>query len=96
LIGVGISFGLSLIWLALVQFFPKAVFWIALLIAAFILFVAMLVFFIGSGNTLVDGQGWAIIFGIVCLGLLIAVILYGIFNRKAIYLTGCFLEVAGE
>jgi len=51
----------------------------------------MLVFFIGSGNTLVDGQGWAIIFGLIFLGLLIAVILYGIFNRKAIYLAGCFL-----
>ena len=66
-------------------------FWVALLIAAFMLFVTMLVFFIGSGNTLVDGQGWAIIFGIICLGLLIAVILYGVFNRKAIYLAGCFL-----
>ena len=95
MVGVGISFGLALLWLVLVQFFPKAMFWVALVIAAFILFVSMLVFFIGSGNTLVDGQGWAIIFGLIFLGLLVAVIIYGIFNRKAIYLAGCFLEVAG-
>ena len=91
MIGVAISFGISLLWLTLVQCFPKAMFWVALIVAAFMLFVCMLVFFIGSGNTLVDGQGWAIILGIICLGLLVAVLLYGYFNRKSIYLAGCFL-----
>jgi hypothetical protein len=94
--GLGIAFGLSLIWLALVQFIPKAVYWIALLTAALMLLVAMLVFFIGSGNTLVEGQGWAILLGIICLALLVAVVLYAIFNRKQIYLVGCFLEIAGD
>lgn len=51
--GLGIAFGLSIIWLIVVQFLPKAAYWIALLIAAVMLLVAMLVFFIGSGNTLI-------------------------------------------
>lgn len=89
--GLGIAFGISIIWLFLVQFLPKAMYWIALLIAAIMLFVSMLVFFIGSGNTLVEGQGWAILLGLICLGLLVAVILYSIFNRRQIYLVGCFL-----
>ncbi len=89
--GLGIAFGISIIWLLIVQFLPKAAFWIALLIAALMLFVAMLVFFIGSGNTLVDGQGWAIIMGLICLGMLVIVVLYSIFNRRQIYLVGCFL-----
>jgi hypothetical protein len=96
LVGVGISFGLSIIWLLLVQFLPKAMFWVALLLAAVMLFIAMLVFLIGAGSTLVDGQGWAIIIGIVCLVLLVAVVLYAFLNRKQIYLAGCFLEVASE
>lgn len=91
LAGLGIAFGLSIIWVILVQLVPKAVYWIALIIAALMLFVAMLVFFIGSGNTLVEGQGWAILLGIVCLALLVAVVLYAVFNRKQIYLVGCFL-----
>lgn len=89
--GLGIAFGISIIWLFLVQFLPKAMYWIALLTAAIMLFVSMLVFFIGSGNTLVEGQGWAILLGLICLGFLVAVILYSIFNRKQIYLVGCFL-----
>jgi len=96
MIGLGISFGLSLLWLVLVQLLPFAMFWVALVIAAFMLFVTMLVFFIGSGNTLVDGKGWAIILGIVCLALFVTVLLYGFFNRKSIYLAGCFLQVAGQ
>lgn len=66
-------------------------FWVALILAAIMLFIAMLVFFIGSGDTLVDGKGWAIICGIICLVLLIIIIGYAIFNRKQIYIGGCFL-----
>ena len=50
--GVWIAFVLSLIWLALVQFLPKFIYWIAMIIALFMLIVAMFVLFIGSGNTL--------------------------------------------
>lgn len=34
--------------------------------------------------------------GLVCLAFLVAVILYAIFNRKQIYIVGCFLEIAGD
>ena len=89
--GLWIAFVLSLIWLALVQCFPKAVYWIGLILALFMLLVGMFVFWIGSGNTLVEGQGWAIIMGLICLGVFIILILYSWWHRKQIYITGCFL-----
>jgi len=89
--GLWIAFVLSLIWLALVHFLPKYIYWIALIIALFMLIVAMFVFFIGSGNTLSQSTGWDIVLGIVCLALAVILVLYSIFHRKHIYITGCFL-----
>lgn len=89
--GVWIAFVLSLIWLVLVQCLPKIIYWIAMVLALFLLVVAMFVFFIGSGNTLVNGQGWAILLGIVCLVLAVVIVLYSWTHRKQIYITGCFL-----
>lgn len=96
LMGVWIAFVLSLIWLVLVQFIPKYIYWLALVIALFMLIVAMFVFFIGSGNTLSQSQGWDIVLGILCLALAAVLVFYSIKNRKQIYVTGCFLEIAGE
>ena len=93
--GLWIAFVLSIIWLVLVQFLPKAMYWVGLILALFMLLVAMFVFWIGSGNTLVEGQGWAIILGIVCLVLFVVLILYSWVHRKQIYITACFLEIAG-
>ena len=89
--GLWIAFVLSLIWLLLVQCFPNAIYWVALILSLFMLLVAMFVFWIGSGNTLVQGRGWAIILGICCLALFIVLILYSWSHRKQIYITGCFL-----
>jgi hypothetical protein len=94
--GLWIAFVLSIIWLVLVQFLPKYIYWVALLLAVFMLTVAMFVFFIGSGNTLVEGRGWAIVLGIVCLALLVVVLLYSWVHRKQIYITGCFLEISSS
>ena len=93
--GVWIAFLLSIIWLVLVQFLPKAIYWVGMILAIVMLVIAMFVFWIGSGNTLVQGQGWAIFLGIVCLALIVIIILYSWFHRKQIYITGCFLEIAG-
>ena len=89
--GLWIAFVLSIIWLVLVQFLPKAMYWVGLILALFMLLVAMFVFWIGSGNTLVEGQGWAIILGIICLVLFVVLILYSWVHRKQIYITACFL-----
>ena len=96
LMGVWIAFVLSLIWLALVQFLPKYIYWIALIIALFMLIVTMFVLFIGSGNTLSGSTGWDIVLGILCLVMAVILVLYSITHRKQIYITGCFLEISGE
>jgi len=52
LLGVGIAFGLSLIWFGLAHFLPKIAVWLAIILAAVLLLLTAIIFFIASSTHL--------------------------------------------
>lgn len=50
LAGVGISIGLALFWMILVQCFPRAMVWIAVVLAVILLLIMAIVLFTGNGS----------------------------------------------
>lgn len=50
LIGVGVVFGLALIWMIIVQCLPRAAVWLAFALAAVLLIVASVLCFLGANS----------------------------------------------
>lgn len=94
MIAFGISLALGLIWMILVQFFPKVMVWVAMILAIILLLILAIVFFANSGGSLSQATGWAIIAGIIALVIGLVLILYLINHRKRLKLCGVFLENA--
>ncbi len=75
-IGLAISFGLSLLWIILVQFLPKFTIWVIFILSAVLLIIASIIAFYGSGNHFAEDKGWAIFFGVVLILFFILLVYY--------------------
>ena len=49
---IGISAALALVWMILVQFFPKIMVWVAIILAIILLLIFSILFFANSGGKL--------------------------------------------
>lgn len=96
LIGVGVTFGLALLWMLLVQFLPRAAVWIALGVSAALLLLAAVYCFLGAHSHFSEDSGLAIVVGIVFILFFLLIILYVCFHKRQVELCGCFLEVATD
>jgi hypothetical protein len=81
-IGLGISFGLSIIWMVLVYFLPKVVVWAMFILSAATLIVASILCFVGASNHFSDNKGLAIFFGILFIVLVVLLVLYLCLHRR--------------
>ena len=50
LTSIPISIGLALLWMILVQFFPKVMVWVAIILAILLLLIFSILFFANSGG----------------------------------------------
>ena len=91
LTSIGISAALALIWMMLVQFFPKLMVWVAIILAIILLLIFSILFFANSGQSLRQAIGWAIILAIIGLVLAAFLAFYAIKSRKSLKLCGIFL-----
>jgi len=82
LIAFGISMGIGLLWMILVQFFPKAMVSVSIILAILLLLILAIVFFVNSGGSLSKATGWVIIIGIISLITCILLIIYLYLHRK--------------
>lgn len=96
LLGVGIAFALSLIWMLLTQCLSKIAVWVALILAAALLLVTAIIFFVASGDHLAEGQGWAIVLGIVCVLLMLLIIYYACFHANQIKACAAFIQIGAR
>ena len=96
LAGVGIAFGVALLWAIIVQCLPKVAVWVAFILASVLLLVAAVLCFTQSGSTFSEDRGWVIFFGIIFVLFFILLVSYVCFHRKQVALCGCFMEVAAD
>jgi hypothetical protein len=96
LIGLAIAFGLAILWMAVVQFFPKAAVWVAFGLAVILLILASLACFLGANSHFSDSKGLAIFFGVLFFAFLVLLVFYVCMHRKQLEVCGCFLEVATD
>lgn len=94
LIGLAISFGISMIWMTMVHFMPKIAIWTVFILSAVLLVIASIIAFYGAGNHFAESKGWAIFFGILFIFLLGLLILYVCTHYKQLQICACFLEVS--
>jgi hypothetical protein len=91
LIGLGVAFGLALLWMGVVQFFPKAAVWVAFVVASILLIIAALLCFLGANSHFAENKGLAIFFGILFVVFLGLLLLYVCLHKQQLSLCGCFL-----
>jgi hypothetical protein len=96
LIGLGIAFGLAILWMVFVQFLPRVAVWAAFAIAAVLLIVGAVLFFLGANTHFADNSGLAIFFGILCLLFFALLVFYVCLHKRQLDICGCFLEVATD
>lgn len=96
LIGLGVAFGLTLLWMVVVQFFPKAAVLVSFGLSSVLLIIAALLCFLGGGSHFAENKGLAIFFGIIFLVFLGLLVFYFCLHKRQLSLCGCFLEVAGH
>lgn len=96
LIGLAISFGLSLFWMLLVHFLPYFSIWVVCILSSIFLIIASVIAFYGSTNHFAESKGWAIFFGIVFVILLILLISYVCINYKQLQICSCFIDIATD
>ncbi len=91
LIGLGVAFGLALLWMGVVQFFPRAAVWVAFGVASVLLIIAAILSFLGAGSHFADNKGLAIFFGILFMVFFGLLLLYVCLHKRQLSLCGCFL-----
>lgn len=96
LIGLGVAFGLALLWMLLVQFLPRVAVWAAFAIAALLLVVGAVLFFVGADSHFADNKGLAIFFAILFLLFFALLVFYVCLHKRQLEVCGCFLEVAAD
>jgi hypothetical protein len=96
LIGLGIAFGLSILWMLLTQFLPKVSIWLTFIFTMVVLLITAIIFFVGSSTSLSDSKGWAIFFGIILLAIFLFFLYYIVFHRKQINISIQFITIATD
>lgn len=91
LIGLGVAFGLALLWMVVVQCLPKMAVWVGFGLAAVLLIIAALLCFLGAGSHFAENKGLAIFFGILFLVFFGLLVFYACLHKKQLSLCGCFL-----
>ncbi len=94
LISVGISVGISIIWMLFVQFLPKIAIWVAFALAIVLLIITAMVFFFDAQRQLARATGWAVFLALFALLIAIILIFYIIVHNRRISYCGIFLQNA--
>lgn len=96
LISFGISVGLSLLWMLLVQYLPNVMVWVAFGLAVVLLIITAIVFLADSHSNLIRASGWAIFLALLAILIAIILLFYLIVHRRRIKYCGIFLKNAGN
>lgn len=94
MIAFGISLGLGLLWMILVQCFPKTMIWVACILAPILLVILGIVLLVNSGTRLSSSTGWAIILGIIAFVFALLLMYFACRHGKQIKTCGIFLQNA--
>jgi hypothetical protein len=94
--GLGISFCLSLLWMLVVQLWPRVGVWVAVVVAALLLVATSLVLFANSATHLSNYSGFAIFLGILCIVLFILIVFYAVFHSKQLTTSTRFIEISAD
>ena len=96
MICLGISFGISLLWMILTLFIPKVMVWVAFILAIALLILTAILFLIDHRTSLANANGWNVPLAILAFIIAIALVIFLIKNRKQISYSSIFLKNASE
>lgn len=94
LTSLGISVGISIIWMLLVHCLPKIAVWVAFVLAIILLVITSILFFVDSRSSLSKATGWGIFLAILALVIALILLFYLIVHHKRISYCSVFLANA--
>lgn len=94
LISVGISVGISILWMLLVHYCPRIAVWIAFVLAIVLLVITAIVFFVDARTALSNATGWGIFLAILCIIVALVLLFYLIVHNQRIKYCAVFLANA--
>lgn len=94
LTSLGISVGISIIWMLLVHCLPKIAVWVAFVLAIILLVITGILFFVDSRSSLSKATGWGIFLAILALVIALILLFYLIVHHKRISYCSVFLANA--
>jgi hypothetical protein len=65
--------------------------WVGVVLSMILMLIAGILFLVNNDKTLVDGSGWAIFIGLLCLALFFVMLYHIVVHRKTITICGKFL-----